>query len=813
MSTSQSRQTSSRVDLAVPTAHWRTWPRVGGALSVKRLVATGLCVALVVTVAAPVPLFAAPKKMASVSTPALLRQVQTSAPGPERDSAVDALIERGDAAWPDVKAALPGLLTSPGGEDVVVDLLLGFGPLAWDEVLAYGPKLGDGPALRLVRQVLKLPKDARQLTLLQLMVDRTDEGVLLLVLPELLARGDNDRVHARLLQLVDDRRPAPRDYAIDALVAARHAPAMAVLVRRLGVERLSPSEENLPLRIKLITAVAHIGADTEAPVPALLEAMELQDQREAALDGLQIVGDPAVKSAIYMLKTADRARIETALLVLAHMRTVAAPQLVPLIAEARDEVTRGLIIDVVAHLGVPEVRSALLDMLRKRAFSNLRQGVELALTLYDAEVRTVMLELLADKDPATRLMVVRELWKLGDTETLPALRNAAARDDNRDVRLTALKAMVGLADPKAVDYLRKLTMVNDQEERLVVIDLLGKVDDDKGVPAMARLLSDPNDAVFRTSLSALRRITWHQGPRREGEWLGWHKRQKELQPEPWQQVETSSKRFVVDGKELGFLVAGPEDGPALVVIAGAPFRDASHLAPHVWRLAETHQVVVLQRGVGTRSGATLSEADQIRELDGLLRKLGRKKVALLADPTASHLALRYAAERKKNITHVVLHGGLWPSQMAISRLPAEVAAAVPAPWSEDLQWAQQQHDLLEASLRRRVMLRGLLAGVLRDPELGRSVKPGALYQDGFELATLDRAVHEAGLWNADRSTVPTLVLLGAKAPWATSALADLQNLPAATKKAIKLIKLDKAAGMPLVDSPEQAVSAIADFVR
>lgn len=781
----------------------------------RRPAAHLLVAALLTGAQVPVPavLRAAPRKLATVPTGELIRQVQTTAPGQDRDTAVDALIERGDAAWPAVKAALPAIVATTGGEDAVVDLLLGFGPLAWDEIVAFGPKLGDASALRLVRQVLKFPKDDRQKALLLALMERTEEALLLLVLPELLARNEADKVHVRLLQLVDDRRPAPRDYAIDALVAARHTPAMPVLARRLGVERLAPTEENLPLRIKLITAIAHIGADTDAPVAPLMEAMELSDQREAALDGLAIVGDPAVKSAIYLLKTADRGRIETALLVLAHLRSLAAPQLVPLIAEARDEVTRGLIIDVVAHLGVPEVRKSLLDMLRARRFGNLRQGVELALSLYDAEVRAVLVEMMTDRDPQVRLLIVRELWRLGDPETLPVLRQAAARDDSREVRLTALRAMVGLGDPKAVDYLRKLTAINDLEERLVVIDLLGRVDDASGVPTLAGLLGDPNDQVFRAALAALRRITSHSGPRREGEWKAWWKRQQEREPEEWEKLSAKSRRFVVDGKELGYLEAGDSDTPTLICLAGGPFRDASHLAPHVWRLADSHHVVVLQRGVGTRSGAVLTESAQIKELDALLRKLGKKQVALLADPTASHLALRYATERKKNVKQVVLLGGFWPTPAAINRLPAEIAAAVPSPWSDDLTWAQQQHDLLDPAVRRKVMLRSVLAAALGDPEHIRSVKPGALHQDAFDIAMLDRAAYDAGLWNAEKVGVPTLVLLGAKAPWSASALTDLQALPAPVKKQLKLIKLDKAGGMPIVDQPEPTLAAIADFVR
>lgn len=770
--------------------------------------------AALTAVAATLPSATAVAKKPVKQTPAIvLKQIMSLPPGKDRDAAVDELLEFGEAAWPETKAALDALQATPSGEDVVVDLLLGFAATAWDEILARTPKLSDAKAVRVARQVLRFPADDRQVQLLESLVARTDEALLLLVLPELIARN-RPTVLPRLIELVDDQRPGVRNYAIDTLVAKKHTAALPALVRRLGAEKLRPTPENLTFRVKLINAVAQIGADTDAPVAPLMESLELADQREAVLDALQVVGAPAVKAAAYLLQTAERNRIQTALIVLAHLRIQAAPELVPLMVNARDETTKALLADVLAHLAVPQVRAELLRMVRERKFTELKQGVLLALTLYDDEVRKLMLELLADKDLATRRLALEQLWRLADPETLPALRQVMTRDEDVNTRILAMRAVVGMGDTKAVDFLRKLAVVNNVDERLEVIKTLGRIDTEAaGAATLAAQLSDPNDEIFRSALNSLRRLTFYTGPRREAEWLAWLESEKQRKPESFEETEGVLHRFAVDGREMGWLEAGDEDDKTIVVLAGAPYRDATHLMPHVWRLASNYHVVVMLRGISPLSAATLSEAALGQDVTKLLQTLKKKQVALLADPTAAHFALRYANDHSKEVAAVILHGGPWPTQNAIRNMTAEIDAALQSPWKEDVVWAQQQHSLLVPAVREKILARCMLAAVLADPVSARRVKLGQLFDDGFSLEARDRAVADAGSFDPAKSAVPMLVLQGTKAPWTKSSLDAMEKLPAGTRKQMKVVKIDAAGAMPLVENPDAAVRAVREFLR
>lgn len=745
-------------------------------------------------------------------TPAgLLKRIETLAPGKERDDAIDALLDHGDAAWPEVKPRLDALTALKGGEDVVVDVLLGFGMTGYDEIIVRAPKLGDGPARRLVRQVLRYPNDDRQMQVLSAMVGRDDEELLLLVLPELLTKVPAI-VLPRLEQLLQDKRQNLRAFAIDTLAARKHEPALPALVRELGVEQVSPSAENLNIRLKLLHAVARVGAGTDAAVDPLIAALALVDQREAALDGLAMVGAPAVKAAIFLLRTADRARIETALQVLAHLRQQAAPELLPLL-NVGDERTRELATDMLAHIAVAQVRPEIIRMLREKRFVNLEAGLLLAMTLYDDSVRQLLIDLLADTDPFVRRAAVEQLWRVRDAKTFRALRASASSDQDLGVRMLAMQAAVGVGDPAAIELLRKMVQVQDLQERLAVLDTMGRLDGLGAVPTLARQLGDPSDEVFRMSLSALRRITFHAGPRREAEWTAWLGQENQRALDSHETVEPDVRRYTADGREMAWLSAGDDDDMTIVCVSGPPFRDATHLAPHVYRLANDYHVVVMKRGVDRLTAASTTEDVRTADLEKLLATLGKRPVVLLADAAGAHFALAYSAAHRQDVSHVILHGGPWPSAAAVKRLPAEVGAAIAPLWRDDVTWALHANVLLVPTLSQRTVARGVWTALLADPENGRRMRADNLYDDGFSIEALDRAVADAAAFPPDRSTVPTLLLLGAKAPWAASTQAGLAAAAPEAQKRVRLVPLAATAAMPLLDEPKMTLDAIDAFLK
>lgn len=750
----------------------------------------------------------------------LLKIVMSSQPGKERDEAVDALIELGDPAWPEVRGKLDAIANLKGGEDTLVDLLLGWGQTSYDEAVTRAPKLGDPAARRLVKQILRYKEDARRTRILMSMLPRQDDELLLLVLPEVLAM-DPPPVLARLLQLVDDPRANLRAYAIDTLVARKYVDALPTLVRLLGIEQLHPRPENLNSRLKLIGAVSRLGQDRDAAVDPLLAALAVPDQRDAALDGLMQVGAPAVKAAIFLLRTADRARLETALAVVSHLKVQAAPQLLPLV-QSTEPRTRNLAFDVLAHIAVPEVRGDLIKMVREKKIADLRQGVLLCLTLYDASVRNLLLDLMKDPDVTTRRLAVEQLWRLADPETFAALRHTATRDSDLQTRKMAVQAMVGVGDPKALELLRKLAIVNNQEERIAILTTIGRLDDLNGIPALAAQLSDPSDEIFRAAITSLRRLTFHSGPRRESEWLGWMHAEKGREKDPLEEIAPQQGRYQVDGREMTYLEVKGGSDHTYVAVSGPPFRDSSHFAPFIWQLAEDDRVIVPQRSAAEHLAMALSETDRAHELAALIDHLRTEKVVLLADAAGAHLAITYANKHPEQISHVVLTGP-FPTAEAIRRLPGEVLAAMPLPWRDDFQWAIKQAGLLVPEMRQRVLSRGLISALLGDPEQARRIQGPSgtgltnLFEDGFDSETFERAAADAAADDVREVRVPTLLLLGEKAPWAASTLRDMTAMNAGHKatdagKVVTVQRLNRSSAMPLLEQPVETLAAIRGFV-
>ncbi len=743
----------------------------------------------------------------------LIQRLQSTPAGKERDELVDQILDHGDAAWPDVRSKLDALAAVKDGEDVVVDLLLGFGLASYEELANRIGKMGDSAARRIARQLLggHYPKDDRQLQILSGLCAREDDELLLMVLPEVFSRNPTVAL-ARVVRLVDDRRANLRAYAIDTLVAQNYTPGLQPMVRLLGIEQVKATPDNLTLRIKLISAIARLGKGNDAAADPLIAAVDVADQREAALDGLALVGAPAVRAAIFLMRTADRGRIETALAVLNHLRVQAAPELLPLIAGG-DERTRALAMDMLAHLGVTSVRAEIVNMVRLKRFSDLRVGLQLALSMYDPSVRQLLLDLLTDKDPTVRTLVVDELWNLQDPETYLQLRTVAARDTDRPVRMQAALAIAGMGDAKALEFLRKMVDIQDTAERVAVIEALGRVDGLDAVPALARLLSDPADVVFRSALLALRKITFHSGPRRESEWLGWLAAEKRREPEKFEEVPSRIRKYAVDGIERAYQQVDEDDDRTIVVLSGPPYRDSTHLAPQVYRLANDFQLIVPKRAPGDGSAATTTLAERTADLDQLLNKVAVGQVVLLADPAGAHFALTYAAMRTKRISHVILHGGPWPSAQAVARMPGEVFDAMQAPWRDDVVWALRQHALLTSALQVRTISKGLWTALLQDQEQGRRLSADNLYPDGFTLEARERALHEVSLYEPKTLAVPTLLLLGDKAPWSASVAAEIAALGEGTKKQLRVVKVPDCKAFPLLDNPGVTLSAIHDFLK
>ena len=218
-----------------------------------------------------------------------------------------------------------------------------------------------------------------------------------------------------------------------------------------------------------------------------------------------------------------------------------------------------------------------------------------------------------------------------------------------------------------------------------ILEVLGRIDTwQKAVPYVADLLGDPNHNVFLAALGTLRRMTFHSGPQRTAAWKAWYAAEIKRGNQIPQNVQPVMRRFVVDGHEMGYLEAG--SGKTIVVVSGPPFRDASHLASQMWRLADEYRVAVMHRAPGPYAGRRASLAQRERELQAMIGRLAVRPVVLMTDVAGARFALHFARKHRRDISKIILHGSHWPSRSGLEALIGQVDNAVRQEIREDMRW-------------------------------------------------------------------------------------------------------------------------------
>jgi len=108
-----------------------------------------------------------------------------------------------------------------------------------------------------------------------------------------------------------------------------------------------------------------------------------------------------------------------------------------------------------------------------------------------------------------RLNLVLVLGKMGGSETIPLLTKAL-KDKNPEVRLKAIETLGKIKDPAAVPALIKSLEDKNSDVVIHAIWALGNIGDNSSVPALTALLEDKNQYVRYQAYVALKRIKDYQ---------------------------------------------------------------------------------------------------------------------------------------------------------------------------------------------------------------------------------------------------------------------------------------------------------------
>lgn len=152
------------------------------------------------------------------------------------------------------------------------------------------------------------------------------------------------------------------------------------------------------------------------------------------------------------------------------------------------------------HLPTPRTRIDQLKQIAKTAPSASAEDQKHWAHELGGEIRTA-------QDPLVRAEILRTLTVLSDPMAEAVLR-AGLSDPDTDVRVTACQCWAKRGGPQATTLLGEAISTDTEVDvRLAAIRALGELGDPSAVQAIGQALEDPDPAMQRRAVLALREVT------------------------------------------------------------------------------------------------------------------------------------------------------------------------------------------------------------------------------------------------------------------------------------------------------------------
>lgn len=307
--------------------------------------------------------------------------------------------------------------------------------------------------------------------------------------------------HRRVAQI--DRLVALGSFGIDELLASMSDPSWTV--RRASV-----------------AALAALGDDSVGPLCVWLRDRRTEEHSiAAAVDALAASMGESATSAVLALLDDPRAAIaaDAAQILGRRHASEAAPMLGRAIAHANDNVAVAAI-EALGVIGGSGAIDELIAVTRDRSFFRTFPALQVLAKSGDPRAIGPLASLLEDE--VYRLEAVRALGRTGSVQAVAPLASLLPRGGEAIVRLVALalaelvtRAEWNGAVDQVVEALRVIITpslarfagalrATDADERAAIAVVLGRIGDASVVPALARLLDDPE--VREIATEAIQRI-------------------------------------------------------------------------------------------------------------------------------------------------------------------------------------------------------------------------------------------------------------------------------------------------------------------
>ncbi|MBT9559407.1 MAG: HEAT repeat domain-containing protein [Myxococcales bacterium] len=665
--------------------------------------------------------------------------------------------------------------------------------------------------------LVSLQGSPRDLVLSWLVAHAADKGAPAL-LSSALEKGAPETRAAVLSALAksDARAVAPvaRRFLADPSVKVRAAAAQVfakapdrrettLLVEAYQRERANASDENLPVRTALLTALGGTGASDLAPL--FVDAITQPGEANAAVEALVALGPGAASTLALVIKMSDAVRTPYVLDALSRIGSGVGETAEPLFAHPRETV-RKIGRDLMAASQDPSAVTALIRLLGSDRVDDPVPLIQAIATFSSDDAVAALVTATDSPSPAVRAAASEGL---ADTQTRdPAAFDAIVRlaetDTDVNVRVAAVTALYRLGYDGLVKLLGRLVAYDVPEVRIVAWDILGWTRDPAAAIAIAQKLGDAEGREKDVIQAAIVRVTGRtdlSSSRALREWAAATTEGGALDPAKLGGVKSTVKLGSVSATIHAFGAGFPA-----VVLAGG--HSGRAYGPSLAAAGGARWVTWEARGRGATpyGGREITLEQEIADLEALRVGLAAEKLRLVAHGAAAYVAIAYAKAHPTRVTGLLLESA--PPVGGRSDIDSAAARRLEGRLAYDLATLDARFAWYAPASYLRYRFAMLASGLVTSER-----DAARLRADAPAPAAAQAVSHAAGKRSLVKElsgvACPVMLVYGDKSPFGAKALAPIESLSAAGK--ITLQRIEGAAHYPHLEQPNAFAGALRTF--